>query len=214
MKKYIIIGSVALIILIISTYYYFTNQEQEIIEEEITIEEVKEEVVTNILCVDIKGAINKPDVYCLEEGNRILDAIDSAGGLKSTADTSVINLSKKIKDEMTIIIYTKTQIKDAIKKLQSTPTIIEIIKEIEKECVCPDVNDACINQPNEDTSTLININSANKAQLMTLTGVGESKADAIITYRSNTPFTIIDDIKNVPGIGDSIFESLREYITV
>lgn len=212
MKKYIIIILCIVVLVVTAFYYYFNNERTEEIFEEEIFEEKRE--ISSIYCVDIKGAVNKPGVYCLEENNRVLNVIESAGGLKSTADTSVINLSKKITDEMTIIIYTKTQIKNAINKLNS-PTIIEIIKEVEKECVCPDVNnDACINESNNETTTLININTGNKEQLMTLPGIGESKANAIITYRTNSPFIIIDDLKNVPGIGDSIFESLKQYITI
>lgn len=212
MKKYIIIVLSVITIIILSFFYYSNEEEQ---TEEFEVEEVEEEkeIVKSIFCVDIKGAINKPGVYCLEDGGRVLNVIEAAGGLKSTADTSVINLSKKISDEMTIIIYTKIQIKDAINRLNS-PTIIEIIKEVEKECICPDTNnDACINETINETS-LVNINNATKEQLMTLPGIGESKADAIITYRIETPFSIIDDLKNVPGIGDSTFESLKQYITV
>lgn len=213
MKKYLII--VGIIISVVVLYFVFYEEEE--IEQEVVINEQIEEPIIIINCVDIKGAINKPGVYCVEEDKRVVDVIELAEGLKSTADTSVINLSKKITDEMTIIVYTKTQIKTAIDNISKskTPTIIEIIKEVEKECVCPDVNnDACINDPLEDTSSTININTASKEQLMTLPGIGETKADAIITYRSSTPFVIIDDLKNVSGIGESTFESLKDYITV
>ncbi len=215
MKKYLIIICIV-VVCVVGYIFLFKEDEVEQIEEEIIIEKVVEEVVKNIYCVDIKGAINKPGVYCIEDDKRVVDVIELAGGLKSTADTSVINLSKKVIDEMTIIIYTKTQIKTAISNIKESqaPTIIEIIKEVEKECICPDIsNDACVNEPQE-TSSKVNINTASKEELMTITGIGSAKADAIISYREVTPFNSIDDLKNVSGIGESTFESLKEYITV
>lgn len=77
--------------------------------------------------------------------------------------------------------------------------------------------DNCIkNEPaEEDTnSSLVNINTASKEELMSISGIGSSKADLIITYRQNTPFTKIEDIMNVTGIGENLFEKIKKYITV
>jgi competence protein ComEA len=164
------------------------------------------------LYVDLKGAVINPGVYKVEANYRVIDVINLAGGFLDSADNSVINLSKKVKDEMTIIIYTKSQIEDAKKRLD--PTIVEVIKEVEKECKCPDnINEACTNEHKEENSK-ININTATKEELMTLPNIGEGKANDIINYRVTTPFNIIDDIKNVSGIGDSTFEKIKELITV
>ena len=88
--------------------------------------------------IDIKGAVKNPGVYTLDSGSRVSDAIIKSGGLRDDADTSMINLSKQLQDQMVIIIYTKKE----IETLQKGNTSI---KYIEKECICPDIsNDACI----------------------------------------------------------------------
>jgi competence protein ComEA len=170
--------------------------------------------------VDIKGAIANPNVYKVEANARIIDVIGLAGGLNNDADTSILNLSKKVTDEMFIIIYTKSEIENF--KNQGITTT-EVIKYVEKDCECPDpiINDSCINNETEDTSEdssstiKIELNSATKEELMTLPGIGESKALAIIEYRkSNGLFEAIEDIKNVTGIGDSIFDKIKDYITL
>jgi competence protein ComEA len=178
----------------------------------------KEESNENYYYVDIKGAVNNPNVYKVIDGSRIIDAINLAGGLTEYADTSILNLSKKINDQMFIYIYTKDEIKQ-FKENGETKT--EIIKYIEKECNCPDpvINNACANDNsssnNDSTSTKVSLNTANKEALMTLPGIGESKAQNIIDYRTaNGLFNSIDDIKNVTGIGDSIFDQIKNFITL
>ena len=102
-----------------------------------------------------------------------------------------------------------------------TCTIDELKAVIEKYknevcvCDCPDIsNDACISDNNEDDE-LVNINTANIDELMDIKGIGRSKAKAIIEYRDkNGNFNSIDDIKNVDGIGDSLFEKIKMYIKV
>lgn len=214
--------------------------------------------------VDVKGAVLNPNVYKIDINSRIIDAVNMAGGLTNDADTSVLNLSKKIKDEMNIIIYTKDEIKKIKNLLQKDdePAVVEVVKEVEKECKCPDpINDACTSENDalieqdsdntkattntenttntnqnaestqsdntnetENTNTQdsesnnvegkININTANQTELMNLPGIGESKANDIITYRNTTRFNTIEDIKKVSGIGDATFAKLKDLITV
>lgn len=163
--------------------------------------------------VDIKGAVNNPGVYEVDYGSRIIDAIITAGDLREDADTSVLNLSKKVEDEMYIIVYTKDEIMAYKDKMVPAKTIV---KEIEKRIICPDENnDACLNQNNTNSiSSKININNASKEELENIPGIGESKANLIIEYRNNNTFTSIDDIKNVKGIGDSLYEKIKDYIEV
>jgi competence protein ComEA len=226
-KKYIIIAAILLVSAFISPL--LIKKEEKIEENNVVenikkeeIEKVKEEVNAINCYVDIKGAVFNPNVYECKSDDRIIDIINLAGGLRDDADTSLINLSKKIEDQMTIIIYTKKQVNDAKERLNQ-PKVIEIIKEIEKECKClDDINDGCINENIEETNknkennntSKVNINTASKEQLMTLPGIGESKANQIINYRNNTPFKNIEDLKNVTGIGDSTFDNLKDYITV
>lgn len=164
--------------------------------------------------IDIKGAIKKPGVYTIDSNSNVNDVINLAGGLTKEADTSLINLAKKITDEMVIIIYTKEEVKNS--NLVNT-----VIKVVEKECVCPNIeNDGCLNTEIKDTignkeeNELININTATKEELQTINGIGESKANNIIKYRETKGnFSSIEDIKNVEGIGDSLYEAIKTYIT-
>lgn len=164
--------------------------------------------------VDIKGAVKIPGVYSLEENDRIIDVITLSGGLLDVADTSTINLSKKVFDEMVIIIPIKEE-----NKIEKEEIINDAIigEEQNKE---NESNDEIIedNTENldkiEETNKKISLNTATKEQLMTLSGIGESKALAIIEYRNNKKFESIDEITNIKGIGNSIYEKIKQYITI
>ena len=111
---------------------------------------------------------------------------------------------------MVIIIYSKEEVKN-FKKTK------EIEKQVIEKCIQKDetslTNDACIENNNKITSTKININTASIEELMTLPGIGESKAKSIIKYREETPFKTIEDIKNIQGIGDNLYAQIKENIT-
>jgi len=184
-------------------------------ETEVVIKKKEKQTSSEIYFkVDIKGQVNNPGIYSLKEGSRVIDVIEASGGLTENANTTVINLSKKIEDEMVIIIYSNEEVNNFAKTK-------EVEKQVIENCIKKDENslqnDACINQSNEQTNVdnnLININTATQEELMTLPGIGESKAKDIITYRSENAFTSIEDIKNVPGIGESLFAKIKENITV
>ena len=162
--------------------------------------------------VDIKGAVNNPGVYKVDVGMRVNDVVNMAGGLRDDADTSLINLSKLVSDEMVIIIYTDEEVKNS--NLVNT-----VIKVVEKECKCPNIeNDSCINDKITDTITngggKVNINTASAEELSNLDGIGESKAEAIIKYRDeNGKFNSIEDITKVSGIGNNVYEKIKDNIT-
>ena len=211
----IIIILIVVICIIYTKKYLVSNQYDEIdiqnniIKEEVTI---KEEV-PKMYTVDIKGAIKNPGVYTVSSDSKVNDIINLAGGLNKDADTSLTNLAKKVTDEMVIIIYTKEQVKNS-------NIVNNVIKVVEKECVCPNIqNDSCLNNEIEDNITnnnkeLININTATKEELETISGLGESKANNIIKYREEVgKFNSIEDIKNVSGIGDALYEKIKIYIT-
>lgn len=150
------------------------NQENEVIAE-------KKEII-----VDIKGSVKYPGVYEFEEGARIKDAIDKAGGLLEDADTSTINLSQKLKDQMMIFV---AKIGEVSNHHSSSHQSLS-----------------------KDT---ININLATKEELMKISGIGETKAKAIIDYRKNKgSFEKIEDITKVKGIGKSTFEKIKDDISV
>ena len=117
-KKEIIIVSIILILLILTIFYWLNlkknnkkviKKDKEVVQK-LEKKEEKEEIKS--VKVDIKGEINNPGIYELDESMRVIDVIELAGGLTNNADTSVINLSKKLKDEMVIIIYSKYQVKN------------------------------------------------------------------------------------------------------
>lgn len=210
--------------LFVITYIYNSNDEVNSTSN-VKKSSVKKEDNTNqdstlkTVFVDVKGAVNAPGVYELEDGKRVIDAINLAGGLSDNANTINLNLSKKLTDEMYVIVYTKNEIAN-YKKNNSNNNV----SCASNECICPDKNnDACIKQNSNETSSeaktsssdKISINNASKEELMNLTGIGESKADAIISYRNeNGSFKNIEEIKNVSGIGDSIFEKIKDNITL
>ena len=238
-SKYKIYTSIfVIIILLIISYLIYIKRSNEVIAVDNNINDIfnkESEEVKNIdnynkIKVDIKGMVNNPGVYELDENSRVIDAINVSGGLIEGADTSAINLSKILKDENVIII-------DSIKdNVEPQP----IIKYVYKECDCPKFNDACINNNDvvnyqetnnntkEETSdnesnnkedsninNQVSINTGSLQELETLSGVGESKAKAIIKYREeNGLFNALEDIMNVSGIGNSLFEKIKDFITL
>ena len=211
-KKIIFSVSLIIITLLLGGYYFFYYQRKDKKEDNnneiVLVENNVNENVNNNIYVDIKGYVEKPGVYSFltEDNARINDLILKAGGLKKEADTSLINLSRKLEDEMTVIIYSKKEVEDYLNGKNELK---------EKLAICEDKlkNNACINNEYNNKSQ-ININQGTKEELMTLPGIGEAKANAIIEYRNKTPFKSIEDLLNVDGIGDSLFESIKESITV
>ena len=144
--------------------------------------------------------------------SRVIDVINLAGGLTVNADTSVINLSKKVIDEMVIIVYSK----DEVTNFKKTK---EIEQQVQEQCIQKDENslknDACISSNKNTNMTKVSINNASIEELMTLPGIGESKAKDIIDYRTkNGPFKKLEDLKNIHGIGENVYNNLKENITL
>lgn len=224
-RKQIILITIIVVVLVatITTAIYFYEPKEEKTISSLTVKKKEKESSSTEqekekYMVDIKGEVNNPGIYQLQSDARVIDVINEAGGLTEQADTTVINLSKKITDEMVIIIYSQQEVANWLETKEQE-------QYLQEQCIAPregqTQNDACIEEePKEDTSSssptpsIININTASKEELMTLNGIGESKADAIIAYREEKPFESIEDIKNVSGIGDSIFEDIKDHITV
>lgn len=168
---------------------YYENNNVETIEvssnngEKVDNDESKSKIV-----VEIKGEVNNPNVYLLDEGSIIKDLIDIAGGLTNEADISVINRAKELSNHELIIIYN--------------------INDEEKPIINNDIT-----SNSSESDNIININTANESELRNIPGVGEVKANAIIKYRENNGgFKNIDEIKNVDGIGEKTFEKIKEFI--
>ena len=202
-SKYIILLLVVIVILVsyllISKIKFNEKIETNdvIAYADVTTEEVitsKEE--KNNFYVDVKGEVKNPGVYFVSEGMLVIDAINLAGGLTKKACTDDINLSMKLTKEMVIYINNKNN-------FTTTTKVTEL-------------NDVKItNKTNtNDNKGLVNINTASKEELMSINGIGESKANSIIEYRKENKFNTIEDIKNVSGIGEKFFEQIKNYITV
>lgn len=148
-------------------------------------------------CVYICGSVVNPGVYYMDHGTRICDLVDTAGGMTEEACTSYWNLAEELYDGRMIYVPTA--------------------KEVE-ENLSPDMwkqNSDQTTEGNGSSSGKININTATKDQLMTLSGIGESKADSIIRYRTeNGNFSAVEDITKVSGIGEAMLNKIKDDITV
>ena len=153
------------------------------------------------IIVHVSGAVNKEGIVELKNNSRIIDAIDKAGGLKDEADITNINLAYIIEDGMKIHIPSKEEKESTI--IVESNTDSEIVKQ----------NNGIKSDNNKKSK--ININTATKTDLETLPGIGESTALKIIEYRKEKgKFKLIEDIKQVNGIGENKFNKIKELITV
>lgn len=201
-NRYKIIGIVGVLFFFFYFKDYLLNMDQnetkKIVEiEEINKEEIKEEKVT----VDIKGAVLNPGIYTLDNNKRVFDAITIAGGLLDNSDTENINMSLKLTDEMVIIVPFKEEKQNSVgdKEHLNNSNNIE--------------NDAKVSNSKNTNNEKVSINKASKEDLMTLKGIGETKALAIINYRKeHGNFKSISELQNVKGIGKSIFEKIKDNI--
>ena len=218
-RKQLIIGIAILLLLsVISSVLLFQKfKSNNKTEEKIVLQSENEETVVkpseeeqNYYQVDIKGEVNNPGIYEVKEGSRVIDVIRLAGDLTSNADTSVLNLSKKVADEMVIIVYSFAEVENF--------TATKEQEKIEQEACLKQsevINGACIESEIIDvTSPKISINKASMEELMQLPGIGESKAKAIIEYRDQVgAFQTIEELKEVSGIGETLFDQIKENIT-
>lgn len=187
-----IIFVITIVLLVIK----YTTANTKTIAESIAYETATEETTdlqilkeAETVRIHIVGEVNNPNVYTVPSDYRIIDVVENAaGGFTENADRSAINLADFITDGQQITIPSLKS-----KDTDSSPVYSEL----------PSLE-----------SSLININTASLSELMTLKGIGESKASAIIEYRKISKFTSIEDIKNVSGIGDKLFENIKDEITV
>ena len=178
-----------------------SNQIQSIVDTKQTdninnqseVENKENEDNSSKMC-QIDGCVNKPGVYSFKKDDRIKDIIDLAGGFTKDADTKSVNLAMKLKDEMKIFIPSKNE----ISKLQNHNT----------------ENSQIVTLKDNNSTNLVNINTADSNKLQTLPGIGPSRAKKIIEFREKNQFKKIEELKNVDGIGEKTFESLKSLITI
>ena len=144
------------------------------------------------ICVYVCGQVTAPGVYELPSDSRVCDAIEKAGGMLESASQDYWNLAETLQDGQMIYVPTK----------EEAGTEGRRSRESEAGSIGND-------------SGIININTASESQLMTLTGIGQSKAKSIIEYRTqNGKFSSVDELTNVTGIGEAILNKIRDQITV
>ncbi|MCI5840162.1 MAG: helix-hairpin-helix domain-containing protein [Peptoniphilaceae bacterium] len=219
-KKDKIILLIGIIILGLAAFIYKSKEAK---NSEIVIEnDVSQDILSenfpseknNVMKVHITGEINNPGVYEIQDGDRLEDLTNKAGGLTANADINQINLSQKLSDEMRIIIPSIIQDNNSFKEENTENRITDENQNRDYVNIAiPDGNNNMISNPS-DNSDLININSASKEELMKLPNIGEKRAEAIIEYRSDNKFEKIEDLMKVTGIGQKYFDALKDQITV
>ncbi|MCY7951429.1 helix-hairpin-helix domain-containing protein [Bacillus inaquosorum] len=197
-KKTIILAASAAVF-IAAIFIFSSGKNKEPVKQAVSTEtenaEVKQEAVKDesneTIVIDIKGAVQHPGVYEMRTGDRVSQAIEKAGGASEQADEMQVNLAELLQDG----------------------TVVYIPKEGEETAVQQGAGGA--DQSDGRKGALVNINTATLEELQGISGVGPSKAEAIIAYREeNGRFQTIEDITKVSGIGEKSFEKIKSSITV
>ena len=159
------------------------------------------ERIPSAIRVHVSGAVMSPGVYEMNEGDRVLDAVASAGGVHPNADLASINLAQRVQDEAQYHIPRLGE-----------PTTVPDSAPAQRASI---PNDRPPSAGGRASPTLIDLNTATAQELELLPGIGPVMAGRIVAYReANGPFTSIDDVENVPGIGPKTLESIRPLATV
>ena len=182
----------------------FKEEKDSDIESE--IEGKKTSLSEEKIIVEIKGEVKKPNVYELKNGSRIYELIEEAGGPTDEADLSNINRALYLSDGQCIVIKNINDVESEEANLNEFLNA-EVTNSIS--------TNSSGDKGEKNESSVININTASKETLMTLNGIGESKAQAIIDYRDEIGgFKSVDDITNVSGIGEKTLEKIKDKISI
>lgn len=189
-KKFYIV----LIVIFINVVFYGCENEDNSIDLDTKSGEITVAETINVsdICVHISGAVKNPGVYSVENGARLYQVIELAGGMTKRAKKDLLNLAEPVVDGQKIHILSKKEYRS-----QSSS------------------NSESTKDSFSNETDVININTASVQQLTELPGIGPAKAAAIVAYRDeNGMFSSEDDIKNVSGIGDATFSNIESMITV
>ena len=162
------------------------------------------------ITVYVCGAVRYPDVYSIKAGKRINDAVNAAGGFTENAGYEYLNLAQRLSDGQKVYIPTRREIEEALEAGDEL-----YASEVNITRNSPGISILGTGENSGTSDGLVDINSASKETLMTLPGIGESKADKIIAYReANGGFSSIEDIMLVGGIKEGLFNKVRDRICV
>jgi len=204
-KWYFLAGAIVIAVIIVGLN--FMNREEELendlftdaagaveVKDMLDDTKIDESAEPKEIKVDVKGAVQVPGLYVALEGERVFDLIEQAGGFTEKANRNLVNLAQIVEDQMVIYV----------------PEIGE-----EEESIPLQAGIGSVSTGNAQEEQKVNLNTASEMELQTLTGVGPSKAAAIIQFRTeNGPFKSIEDLKKISGIGEKTFEKLKEEITI
>ncbi|OEF96252.1 helix-hairpin-helix domain-containing protein [Desulfuribacillus alkaliarsenatis] len=195
-------------ILIASSFYFYKAHiqqtgiiieisEQKDINDGAQVENGDRDIVSapiyDEIYVHVKGAVKNPGVYKLDTSNRVVDAVNAAGGPLADGNLDLINLAAKLTDGQEVIVYTSVEEQQAWNTLASIASASD----------------------SNNVNSMVNINTATQEQLQVLPGIGPSRAEAIIRYREqHGAFQSIESIINVSGIGQVTFENIKDSITI
>ena len=176
-----------------STAYYVEGESEASelthTEQDTTKHEETPEHAVKTIYVYVCGQIQNPGVYMLPEGSRVYDLFALAGGFTEVAATEYWNQARLLVDGEMIYVPSKEEVKDRTFETNENGTTKK--------------------------SDKVNINTASKEELMTLPGIGESKAAAILAYRQeNGPFSSLEELMQVDGIKEAVFSKIKVYIEI
>ena len=210
-KQKTIVFIIAVVVAIGMIYFIYSknqvddniNLENDIlVSENSTKDSSKETSSDDEVIVHVTGSVKSPGVVKLKEGSRIEDAIEAAGGLTENADISKVNLAFVVEDG------TKIRIPSSLDEDVGDGDVVDSGS---GENIVVEENTTSSGKNGQ----IVNINKATVTELETLPGIGASLAGRIVEYRSqNGKFASVEDIKNVSGIGESKFNSIRDFISV
>ena len=150
--------------------------------------EQEEKPLQEWIYVDVCGAVRNPGVYRIEAGSRVFQVLEQAGGCTEEASLETVNQADLLTDGQKIRIYTKEEAGQMEKKLQEEDPLLD---------------------------DRVDINRAGKEELMTLTGVGETRAQAILSYReTHVSFSSVEELMQVEGIKEKTYEKLKDQIRI
>ncbi len=205
LKKYlveIVLISIAIFIALISAFLYFQNLKNEDVQYELEKQQTDSKQENNFIYVEVSGSVKKPDVYKVIFGTRLNDLIKKAGGLSDEADKNYFarnfNLARVVFDQEKIYIPSVWEVNNGY--------FIESVKNLSYQQLT-----TYQNLNNNQSTELININQATLEELDSLPGIGKTTAQKIIDAR---PFNDINDLVSKKIINKSVFEKIKDLITI